>query len=124
VSSEIDRLVAEKVLGYQTRIEQGTHYPTGEHFDVLWVETRPGCGDYAWTPHFEPSADIGAVFAEVIPAMREKGWGISIFQLEQGDKWSAEFDDLAYTWCKEQSDSPAEAICLAALRAVGVEVPA
>lgn len=106
---DLDRQVAERVMGWKTREQEGH----------LMVENNPGCGDLAWTPHWEPSTSIADAWL-VVEAMREKGWWMYC-ELSDKGAW------VGYTTFGgiSKGDPPGvlastmpEAICRAALTAL------
>ena len=118
MSRELDALVAEKVMGWWQR----TH-PEG-----LWVDWHRPSGHYAdAVPAF--STDIAAAW-EVVEKIHENcGPNRWCFRLEDvgqatnrpiGAYWCATFEKYSTYYSATELTAP-EAICRAALAAVGVE---
>ena len=106
---ELDRLVAEKVMG-------AVFADGGEWFiDSMGPARRSNDSGFAWEL-WNPSTDIAQAW-EVAEKLRERyGVQINLFQHDRcqcivGDR---EFADIADEW----ADTAAHAICLAALKAV------
>ena len=93
---ELDALVAEKVMG--------------------WV---PGAG-FANDTYWSFSTDIAAAW-QVIEKMLNDGYGTSIADGPHG--WSVAFGSTEKPFADADGDTPALAICRAALAALGAEVP-
>lgn len=69
------------------------------------------------------STDISAAW-QVVERMRERGWAVGV-QQKHASEWQASFviPKAGKRWCAFAEDAAAaRAICLAALRALGVEV--
>ena len=101
----IDREIAEKIMGWidPDPVESNmwcdkSHFPTS--LKSMW----------------HPSTDIKQAF-EVVEKMREKGSIFTLCDQDPGEKpeWDAQFFSVIAT-----DDTPAMAICLAALKAVEV----
>jgi hypothetical protein len=113
-SRELDALVAEKVMGWKAE-----RRPTGNLMAILpddsrvCVEHVQGCLP---ARRWNPSEDI-AVAWEVVEKMRERGL---LLKLHQGNPhgWTAQFAEV---WHVDLT-APL-AICLAALKAIGVKAP-
>lgn len=118
---ELDALVAEKVMGWKKA-------PNG-----AWMSyEKDAFGNGGWKSHatwkanasvsavrFTPSTDIAAAW-QVVEKMKERQWNFTIADLVK-NKWRAEFGGSRkhkQTW--EDADTAPRAICLAALKAVGV----
>jgi hypothetical protein len=113
---ELDALVAEKVMGW-------TYYPLAGRWAV--PNSRPESNTVANPDFPRYSADIAAAW-EVVEKLGNEGCyiGASI-QLSPNGRAGCSFHspdtgDHAMIW----NDSAPRAICLAALKAVGVKVPA
>lgn len=116
---ELDALIAEKVMGWKPNFN-GTPtnvctYEVCPHEDKL---------NHEFVFHPEYSTWIGAAFA-VVNKFVSQGDYVSIFST----KWSSPMRPMASGWaCQISSDDTAladtieHAICLAALKAVGVEI--
>jgi len=117
IGRELDALVAEKVMGH-LRISDYVWF----HGELHWPvdKTPPSKGgcigikplDQQELPHY--STDIAAAWA-VVEKLCEFSWHI---ELHGGHHLVTIFSD-ATTWETEAGDSTPEAICLAALAAVG-----
>ena len=114
---EIDKLVAKKVMGLIPNGVGGWSphdNRTGVTIDTNW-------------PLSPYTTDIAAAW-QVVEKMRRDGWRVTIHSL----KFPARETELWEVWLHEElkfaargaarGQSVAEAICLAALKAVGVEV--
>lgn len=131
---ELDALVAEKVLGREIKRMHADFFMRVPVDEEGWVA-------HSLVPQF--SADIAAAFF-VVEAMRAKGWRINVgpmcLPMEGGNDaethptdWTATISRArqhtpkvkgALMYARLDAASPARAICLAALRALGVEVDA
>ena len=117
---EIDKLIAEKVMELELHFLE----PLGG-FHTKEVEPD---GYWRWVelPHY--STDIAAAW-QVVEKMRSSGWRFEAFDTIR-DSWlvrfgKGEFNHYENEWSKEHisdENSCTLAICLAALKAVGVEV--
>lgn len=105
---ERDALVAEKVMGWTPN---GLGFDTTTGFRTLEMSSFGS---------FQPSRDIAAAW-EVVLMLEKMGWDVII----------SPGSNLGGAWCELQSmderhvaraDTAPEAICLAALKAMGVEV--
>lgn len=135
---ELDALVAEKVMGWDvlTTREFHRHGKSGDVVDCgddgIFVAER----DRSATTPFNPSTSISAAWS-VVEQMRELGWHIDLdndgsqkIGAEESWTWNAllwtdrdDYDgDGDGDWPTAHADTAPRAICLAALRAVGVEV--
>lgn len=111
---ELDALVAEKVMGW-ARLQPGN--------DEIGWKTGPGALDLSGLPEF--STDIAAAW-EVVEEIRRRGLAPEIALLAYGKAWGVGFK----SWRSNTTLTPANfvhasaphAICLAALKAVGVEL--
>ena len=107
---ELDSLVAEKVCGWM-RIYDGTRWSNPDSHPLANAPTE--------CPAYSTSGD-GLLL--VIEAMRKKEWSINL--LDHYDEWEAQ----GFVWgdkairVSECDPSAPRAVCLAALRALGVEV--
>ncbi len=109
---ELDALVAEKVMGWKSF---GEHWAIpGEANDIRRVHKKV---------HWRPSEDISAAW-QVVSHMKSQSNGLFGFMvdLRLSEEWDAEFDmyDEQESY-KATGDTAPHAICLAALKAVGVE---
>lgn len=107
---ELDALVAEKVFGWKEIAESPINgalcgsKPDGEH------------GYKYEIPRY--GSDIAAAW-QVVEEMESCGKRVTIHREGSGDDWAADFGHGYYAAANE----PARAICLAALKAIGVEAP-
>ena len=131
--TELDALIAEKVMGWKLLVVQDPSRAInfGDHFENWVADNGDGPGMYA--PYeWKPSESIDLAM-KVVEKMGD--WDGFDFMLTHQFKnhigmrsWSAGFveynDDGSYEWhaLGEHSTSPARAICLAALKAMGVEI--
>lgn len=111
---ELDALVAEKVMGWKRHPSVGVWYPLNLHpLQNVYGHVLPPYSTSivaAW----EVVEKIGEKYAIELH-WRESMWNCSI---EEGDEVTAHYIATA------ESRNASKAICLAALKAVGVEVPA
>lgn len=113
---ELDALIAEKVMGWKV-------FRNGEHGPHRWeAETDRGTlrvidSSYSGDG-FSPSTDIAAAW-EVVEKVRKEAGDFQLALVDYGSAWAARFDKASAV----ERTAP-HAICLAALKAVGVEVPA
>ena len=118
MTRELDALVAEKVMGWKLIENWGSDGPVEEGWVGFW--------DDEWcrwieTPNLEvktwnPSAPDGIADAWMVV---EKMMHVSIENL--GSKWKVEFSADTHGLYWATADTAPEAICLAALKAVGYE---
>lgn len=113
---EIDCLVAEKIMGW-TRFIEDTEAGQMNSWDNE-------CGRQSLLPNY--SSDIEAAF-EVTRRMWKKNFRMEMHTLqhpEYGLVYLVRFrrKKVGGKYQSEDSEKPAEAICLAALKTVGVEV--
>lgn len=125
---KIDALVAEKVFGCRTDWDCGFCVDGIDH--EIHGDKRPWCNcekekHYSNSEGLDTlfySSDISAAWA-VVEKMRESEFSIFGISIDGTDEYSCGFGK---TWpCQSEgfSKSAPMAICLAALKAVGVEVP-
>jgi hypothetical protein len=109
---ELDALIAARVMGWTgVRID----HPGGEE---IRMGTSPE-GKGGVVRHY--STDIGAAWA-VVEKMRAAGWSFTLQPYPGATTWDVIFGRFGSgAWARDIADAP-YAICLAALRAVGVEV--
>lgn len=118
-SRELDALVAEKVMGWT---------PRGPHPIFASRVFATGHSD-TFAPYF--SSDVLAAW-QVVQKMRELGWWMRLQSPFESDDstWNAGFTAHSCTgWNGRpdhsgQGDTAPLAICLASLKALGVELPA
>jgi hypothetical protein len=120
---ELDRIIAEKVMGwkiipYVSTGEKGPAIVSASLDDHDMYRKWPG--DELWSP----SRDIKTAW-EVAGFLQEKELLFEFALIGQGNEWQAgEFEwtpgDGSYEW-RVIGESPAHAICLAALCACGIE---
>lgn len=104
---ELDALVAEKVMGWHKGAELSSAWFDSRHNFVHWKE---------WCP----TVDIKAAW-EVVEKMREEGTDVDIYW--SGNEWIVTLgENPGGSPDGATSDTAPRAICLAALRAKGVEV--
>jgi len=119
VSRKIDALVAEKVCGWTIGDVWSSPPPDPKRVRNMNVETK----NSPW-PRYSTTGD-GILL--VIEEMRGKGWPEWQVQscLDRPDKTGARFRmDGVGTWVEwRNADTAPMAVCLAALKALGVEVP-
>jgi len=126
---EIDALVAEKVMGWTLeRYEDGrpaktpADYADAANNDGWSWHGQPGDSEaYTW----KPSTDIAAAW-QVVEKMRAEGWSVQLRSNVYDPFWDCDaVRGYASTGIKHSGTAiePARAICLAALRAKGIEVP-
>jgi hypothetical protein len=130
---ELDALVAEKVMGWGWVRTMGGDI----HNEHIWLmppeEARRYLPDFRlmkppvewreqWRrdlPHY--STDIAKAWL-VVEKMREQAWRLDIGSYYQDHHgWSACFDNYS-TYFRSDAPTAPRAICLAALKAVGVDV--
>jgi len=120
---ELDALVAEKVMGWRKR------YPNDPQLVWYWADAT-GLFERA-KQTWRPSTSIAAAW-DVVERMRQLGWTVSLLNRnrkeDQTEFWYCDFrphtaivpqDSL---WVDHIPTAP-YAICLAALRVVGADVP-
>lgn len=119
-SKQIDRLVAEKVMGWGDCPTKDQ--PRSTHFGRDGTLYRYKVG-YGYVPErWSPSTDIAAAF-EVVEKMKSDGWYWEISKAYQdGGETMAVFCKDNPSPCITVNLSIPLAICLAALRSVGVEL--
>ncbi len=101
----INRLVAERGMGYT----YGWNTTLGD----LWIKPD---GTGVMSKYWNPAADMNQAMQVAKAASAKTGLLLSIIEMENG-KWFARFAGSEF----DATDmNPATAICLAALRAVGV----
>ena len=113
---ELDALVAEKVMGMVDNRPSGR---SGEMWGIMdWYAP----GEPVWVGDFPLySTDISAAW-EVVEKMREKGFYLDTNNRQPEGYW-CEFADEGYEVGGQAfGESEPHAICLASLRALGVEV--
>ncbi len=108
---ELDALVAERVMGYTVRRGPGANY---DGMLLPWeVWDRDG---KSWNP-IKYSADIAAAW-QVIEKLADRDPMIAIWGYEDGTAgWFCDFEGI-----KDHARTAPHAICLAALKAVGVDL--
>lgn len=118
---ELDALVAERVMGWYLK---GRRWIDPERREFAGFTTEPQYDPNSDRDHplWEPSSDMASAW-EVVEKMRPD-WRF-LFQETPGRRWRAVFSshserDLAKM---EDADSAPEAICKAALQAVGLRGP-
>jgi len=114
---DIDREVAEKVMGWVTTI---TNHRAGLHMRRSEGVYNDDSGKFVcYKLSFTPSTNIAQAF-EVVEKMQKGGWkffSIEVDDLYNGGMWKAVFYTPPNPFI-EYADTPATAICLAALKAI------
>jgi len=119
---EIDALVAEKIMGRK----KTARYCYDEKIEILLPESHIKSG-FVDIPHY--STDISAAW-EVVEKMREKEFAFSIATVKHMAnpiryEWIAKFEFFRnqgeYCFEFEFNENEATAICLAALKALGID---
>lgn len=113
---ERDALVAEKVMGFTV-----TDWPTGKSFPVTSAIAAGVLSERQESriPHY--TTQIAAAW-EVVEKLRREKMLVTVVSDEDGG-WNAEMWDYNNRQSGEVfAESAPEAICLAALRACGVEI--
>lgn len=123
--SKIDAFIAEKVMGHKVMIQT-------EPYETSSLNLHPGelyIGEGERIPHY--SSDIRAAWevVEKIRSMKRFGSGLP-FKIQQQDNlenglWCVETSELSADYHKRvwvKADTAPLAICLAALKAVGVDL--
>lgn len=107
---ERDALVAEKVMGWK----DDPYHPS-----IYWQMDE---AHFRSKEEFSPLTSISAAF-EVVEKMIESGHCVKI-DFNAGGSWQVEFQDFGPGGeiHAAQADELPEAICLTALKAVGVEI--
>ena len=115
---EIDRLVAEKVMGWVAASEvmrdEDTKLPFTRRY---WSDTE---GNYTNQFHFVPCERIQDAWL-VVEHFIKKGWDFSI-ETTLHFNFVVDFNDGGANMYCETSESAPMAICLAALKVVGVDI--
>lgn len=119
---ELDAAVAERVMGWHV---ESVNYPhTDEYFDN-WVDAD-GVGHYSVNKSADqwlPSEFIQHAM-QVVEKMRKRGWKVILSNSTLNETWEAAMfhNSEGVTWQRVAAEGPLpEAICLAALQAVGEE---
>jgi hypothetical protein len=120
---ELDVLVAEKVMGYRTApIPDGetanppNFWPVAEDGDTILTHINAGL-----VPHY--STDIAAAWDVIVWMLNRFDCAVMLqWDMQHFQMWHAGFGIASDKFPDAIADTPAHAICLAALRAVGVEV--
>lgn len=111
---EIDRLIAEKVMGWETQVFK--------NIGVVAVYT--GNDELIIPGLFCPSEDIQDAFA-VIENLKKEGTYLVVCPEKEKyavNVWVDDGEDRCIPYTSIEADTAQMAICLAALKAVGVEV--
>lgn len=123
MSREIDALVAEHVMGLkEVGYKKATKHHTAE---AIYAETHDVFGS-SW-PALVPrySTDIASawkVFLAVIPKGEIHNTFVGRIDAELVATWRCDIQTADFT-IQQNANTPEMAICLAALRAKGIEVP-
>ncbi len=119
-NEQLDALVAEKVMGW-TFYRQRLH-PNHTFLTQTWRTEHGSIMPSMWTP----TTEIAQAW-EVVERMVKLGWNVRIMnygiapELPDCEPWRCDFIRVGALSIKAASALPL-AICLAALKAVGVEV--
>ncbi|WP_199426265.1 BC1872 family protein [Thermaerobacillus caldiproteolyticus] len=110
---EIDRLVAEHVMGWEPVYDDGDLISFVTEFGILFFSDDD---EREWSP----TIDIADAW-QVVEKLNEDDFDFQVWR-EKG-KYNVEFSkDFFYLYGFAESETAPLAICLAALKAVGVEV--
>jgi hypothetical protein len=113
---EIDHLIATKVMGWEPEEIEGSAYLSG--YVLYKREEPPHIPDY----QFKPSTNIADAW-QVVEKLIDEGYDINVYN--HNKEFNVEInieEDDKHLWFYGEADSAPLAICLAALKAVGVEV--
>lgn len=129
---ELDTLVAEKVMGWTAK-DGRWHDADGKDLGSDHADNDLGLGDYYYPDeHWSPSTDISSAW-EVVEKLQADGWGLSLDspgfrpgqwrcllqRCDSPDDGRVRVSSLIEV---EESTTGPHAICLAALKSVGVAV--
>ena len=104
---ELNRAIAEEVMGWK---EKFLPDPSGKRsYDEYYYEEPRSGVSQGYTYNWNPSSDISQAF-RVAEWMWEQGFRLNLARLGSGE-WQASFSGVL-----RYHNSPATAICLAALR--------
>lgn len=141
-TEERDAMVAEKVMGYSERfdVSQARSLKSAKIWRIAFKNkpqvyldigsyksfvTRDGtkisCGE-PHSVHFPKSFSTSISSAFEVAEKLKSEWQFAVAWIENKGKWQAGFWKDHVTHFESESDTASEAICLAALKAVGVEV--
>ena len=122
---ELDALVAEKVMGWrEVRCNVGGNIPYGEPDDDWNRDARadPAHG-FTGIPrvHREEVPDYSTSIAEAWLVVEKLSgqFAVNLSCTSQPVRWLCEFSRSENVWFNAHGRTPAEAICLAALKAIG-----
>lgn len=123
---EIDALVAEKVMGWKChRCIEGKYHPIGEHewFRMTIHQRASGDRPIKDCDHFLAySSDISAAW-EVVEKMKDDGfYCVTLVSYKDAHHCTIEGADTTVAAHVEDAPTAPIALCLASLRAVGVDV--
>lgn len=111
---ELTRLLAERVCGWESK------HPA---FAVDWYEGDDGSFKYE-IPDWSPLTELGHA-SDVIEAMRAAGYRVRMETVNDNEAWFSEFikwtPSDSRVGFKHIAPSLPRAICIAALRAAGVD---
>lgn len=117
---EMDRLIAEKVMGWRRSVQVSVSLD--RHGRSVWRDSKGIEAARNDLPAF--STDMAAAW-QVVEALQERGWHLTLAHDDYTNKWSAmfwrktgdmPFDPVAHYIVDDLE--PATAICRAALKAV------
>jgi len=124
---EIDRLVAEKVMGWRLKSfpGEGGGFSAWLNDDGKIIKYENNCTLHAQPYDFwKPTTNIADAW-KVVEKLQKDGWHIELYN--ENEKWC--FDLTKYNefmfvdrFYRASAEDASLAICLAALKAVGVEV--
>lgn len=117
---ELDELIATKVMGWRKEIV----YPPTELMPPYYIWVNPMDSDNC-LPKFNPSTNIADAW-EVVEKMLEQGYDMRLDYLYAHETYICLFDKAIpyYSEGGEYANTAPLAICLAALKTVGVKVNA
>lgn len=107
--NSIDKLVAEKIMGW----------PNGRHPNADYIEA--GATGKAWA--FEPSTNIADAFQVAKHLSEMRAIYLRLEQMQVLGDWCAAFVPQSEAIVYQMREDAPMAICLAALKAVGIEAP-
>ena len=124
VGPELDALVAEKVMGWEKDCPEAAGWWEGSQYAVSNENGLPARGEDGDADRWRPSEDIGQAW-EVVEKMKTdtEPWPGTICRQKNSLgiwEWYVELGEAGDAFASSQS-AP-HAICLAALKAVGVEL--
>ncbi|WP_199425796.1 BC1872 family protein [Thermaerobacillus caldiproteolyticus] len=112
---EIDRLVAEHVMGWEPVYDDGDLISFVTEFGILFFSDDD---EREWSP----TIDIADAW-QVVEKLIDEGYDINVYN--HNKEFNVEInieEDDKHLWFYGEADSAPLAICLAALKAVGVNI--